>query len=154
MLGENGDLADIEKAGLLTVRDNRVLLCRKRHGTALLILPGGRNEAGEDAMECLRRELAEELGPVRTTRLEFAGKYTSQAATAGEASPKRVQIDLYCGDLQGEPAANSEIRELVWFGQSDNPEQLAPSLRYVIFPDLIARGILTWTAFPETGRLI
>ena len=138
-------MADFEKAGLLTGRENRVLLCRKKHGTSLLILPGGRYEPGEDAVGCLRRELAEELGPVRTSLLEFVGTYTSQAATSGDASPKTVRIDLYRGNLEGEPAAHSEIRELVWFGEADDPELLAPSLRYAIFPNLIARGILPWS---------
>ncbi len=145
-------MADFEKAGLLTVRGNRVLLCRKKYGTSLLILPGGRYEAGEDALECLRRELAEELGPVRTSPLEFVGTYTSQAATGGESPPKTVRIDLYRGDLEGEPAANSEIRELVWFGESDDPELLAPSLRHAIFPDLIARGILPWSRFAPLSQ--
>jgi 8-oxo-dGTP pyrophosphatase MutT (NUDIX family) len=53
---------EIEKAGLLVIRDGRVLLCRKRRGTPLLILPGGKREAGESDIECLVRELREELG--------------------------------------------------------------------------------------------
>ena len=32
----------IDKVGLLTIRDGRVLLCRKKRGTSLLILPGDR----------------------------------------------------------------------------------------------------------------
>ena len=34
----------IRKIGLLVVRDNRILLCRKSRGTSLLILPGGKAE--------------------------------------------------------------------------------------------------------------
>ena len=52
---------DYDKVGLLVVRDNRVLLCRKKHTTSLLILPGGCFEPGETAAECLRREVREEL---------------------------------------------------------------------------------------------
>ena len=37
-------MADYDKVGLLTVRDGRILLCRKRHSTSLLILPGGCRE--------------------------------------------------------------------------------------------------------------
>jgi len=37
----------IRKIGLLMVRDNRILLCRKSFGTSLLILPGGKLEGDE-----------------------------------------------------------------------------------------------------------
>jgi 8-oxo-dGTP pyrophosphatase MutT (NUDIX family) len=134
-------MADYEKAGLLTIRENRILLCRKKHGTALLILPGGRFEPGECAAECLARELREELGEVGTGPLEYLGIYTDRAA---DDESKTVQVELYRGDLVGTPAAASEIAELVWFGESDDVAALAPSLRNQILPDLIARGILLW----------
>ena len=53
--------ADFEKAGLLTVREGRVLLCRKKHTTSLLILPGGVKEAGETAEDCLRAAAIQKL---------------------------------------------------------------------------------------------
>ena len=39
--GGVSDSAMIRKIGLLLVRENRRLLCRKSRGTTLLILPGG-----------------------------------------------------------------------------------------------------------------
>lgn len=132
-------MADYHKAGLLYVKDDRVLLCRKSHTTSLLILPGGSLEAGETAEECLRRECCEELGEVEVSNLVFLGAYESRAA--GEES-KTVKIELYAGRLEGTPAAHSEIREIVWFGPQDDPELLAPSLRNVIFPDLRRRGLI------------
>jgi 8-oxo-dGTP diphosphatase len=131
-------MADYEKAGLLTVRDGRVLLCRKKHTTALLILPGGVMEAGETAEACLRREVREELGEVRMGELTRLGTYESPAAVEG----KTVRVELFGGELDGEPRAAAEIRELVWFGEGDDRAQLAPSLREMIFPDLERRGLL------------
>jgi ADP-ribose pyrophosphatase YjhB (NUDIX family) len=133
-------MPDYDKVGLLALRGSRVLLCRKKHSTSLLILPGGCREVGETSEQCLRRELKEELGPVRVEDLAWLGVYESPAAGA---IGKVVRIELYSGTLLGEPAASSEIRELVWFGPEDNPEQLAPSLRHFVFPDLIRRGILS-----------
>ncbi len=62
----------IDKVALLTVREGRVLLCRKKYGTSLLILPGGKREAGESSLECLARELEEELGTLRWCALNLS----------------------------------------------------------------------------------
>jgi 8-oxo-dGTP diphosphatase len=132
---------DYIKVGLLAMRNGRILLCRKKRATAKLILPGGKIEPGESNTQCLERELREELGDrVRAERLEHIGTYIDVAA--GET--KVVQIELYRGRLEGEPAATSEIGELVWFGPHDDRAQLAPSLRNQIIPDLIARRLLAW----------
>jgi len=132
---------DYDKVGLLTIRDEKILLCRKKHTTSLLILPGGCREAGESSVECLQRELREELGAVSVDDLEFIGVYSNQAAGS---DAKIVRIELYSGQLLGEPAAQSEIAELIWFGKQDDRRQLAPSIANKILPDLIARGILHW----------
>jgi 8-oxo-dGTP pyrophosphatase MutT (NUDIX family) len=128
----------IHKSGLIAVRDGRLLLCRKRHGTQLLILPGGRIEAGESHAECLERELREELGSGVSLRgCSYMGSYTHTAAGGGV-----VTIELFGAELAGEPQPHSEIAELVWFGRDDDPTTLAPSIRELILPDLIARGIV------------
>jgi 8-oxo-dGTP diphosphatase len=132
-------MADIEKAGLLCVKDGRILLCRKKHSTELLILPGGKLEPGETPEKCLRRECCEELGDVRLTKLQHLGNYESPAA--GQEH-RTVRIQLFAGDVQGAPAPQAEIAELVWFSAEDDPALLAPSLRDVILPDLRRRGIL------------
>jgi 8-oxo-dGTP diphosphatase len=132
-------MADIEKAGLLFVKDGRVLLCRKKHSTALLILPGGKIEPGETAQACLQRECREELGDVDISGLRHLGDYESPAAGEEE---RTVRIELFAGELRGTPAPCAEIAELVWFGPQDDPALLAPSLRNVIFPDLRRRGLI------------
>lgn len=134
-------MADYEKAGLLVVRENRILLCRKKHTTALLILPGGCFEPGETWKDCLLREVREELGPVEATGLSYVGMYTDRAAGTAD---KTVCVTLYQAELTGEPEPHSEIRELVWFGEHDPRQWLSPSIRNKILPDLIERGILRW----------
>ena len=128
----------IDKVGLLTIREGRVLLCRKQRGTQLLILPGGKREAGEPSLECLARELREELGDVTAVSPELVGIYTHAAADNPE---KIVRIELYRAELSGDPSAQSEIAELVCFGRADDWSRLAPSLAEAIFPDLIARRL-------------
>jgi 8-oxo-dGTP diphosphatase len=132
-------MVDYHKAGLLHQKDGFVLLCRKKRGTSLLILPGGKLEPGETAEECLRRECREELGDVQVSNLHHLGDYEGPAA--GQDG-KIVKIALYAGGLEGEPAPRSEIGELVWFHPRDDAAQLAPSLRDIIFPDLRRRGLI------------
>src|ERR1700723_3053328 len=132
-------MADYDKVGLLTVRDGRILLCRKRHSRPLLILPGGCREPGESSMDCLSRELREELGDVAVSAVEYIGIYSDQAAGS---EPKTVRIELYGAELCGEPTAQSEIAELVWFGAEDDRALLAPSIANKILPDLLSRGLL------------
>ena len=135
-------MADYDKVGLFTVRDGRVLLCRKKHTTSLLILPGGCREPDESSEQCLLRELREELGHVKVHGLEYLGVYRDVAA--GFETTKFVEIELYRGDLEGIPKAQAEIKELIWFGADDDPAALSPSIRNKIFPDLAARGLLPW----------
>jgi 8-oxo-dGTP pyrophosphatase MutT (NUDIX family) len=135
-------MADYNKVGLLAVRNNHILLCRKKAGTSRLILPGGCFEPGETDQECLQRELIEELGPVELAKAEYIGTYQDQAAGGDN---KTVRIELYRGDLVGEPVANSEIATLVWFGSEDDRTELSPSIRNKILPDLIRRGLLNWS---------
>ena len=100
-LFETADFAMIDKVGLLTIRDGRVLLCRKKRGTSLLILPGGKREAGESSLECLARELREELGDVVAVAPELVGVYMHAAAGA---KGKIVRIELYRAELDGRGA--------------------------------------------------
>jgi 8-oxo-dGTP diphosphatase len=145
-------MIDYDKVGLLAVRDGKILLCRKKHTTSSLILPGGCREPGESAMDCLTRELREELGNVAVSSVEYLGEYADRAAGSEAAAPKIVRIELYRGELIGDPTAQSEIGELVWFGEQDDWAQLAPSIANKILPDLLSRKILPWRDSGYTAR--
>jgi 8-oxo-dGTP diphosphatase len=131
----------VTKTGLALIRDGALLLCRKR-GLHSLILPGGKPEPGEEPLDCLRRELREELGDVELTNAQYIGTYSD--VMAGDAS-KTIEVLLYTGELVGHPVASSEIVELVWFGPDADRAELAPSLAKIL-PDLIARKLLSWIA--------
>lgn len=141
-------MAEIRKVGLITIQENRVLLCRKRKRKTRLILPGGKREPGESSLETLRRELLEELGDVKLEDPQLLGTYVDKTDGMPGFWPKTIEIELYLGRLRGEPRPKSEIAALVWFGPDDSWETLAPSLSRSIFPDLIERGILAWKSAP------
>ncbi len=137
-------MTDIVKIGLLVVEQNKVLLCKKR-GLSKLILPGGRIEAAESALECLRREIREELGDDAVLgSVEEIGVYEDIAAVDGDAPAKTLRITLYAGQLTGVLAASMEIEELVWFGVDDDMTKLSAILINKIFPDIKSRGLVAW----------
>ncbi|MBI4889258.1 MAG: NUDIX domain-containing protein [Acidobacteria bacterium] len=131
----------VHKVGLLLVDEGLVLLCRRKRTPTPLILPGGKIEPGETEIQCLRREIREELGGVALKNPIKVGRYHSQ--TPGPAS-KPLRIDLYSAILASRPKPTAEIAELIWFGPAHDQALLPPSLRDLIFPDLKARGYLPW----------
>ena len=138
-------MADFNKVGLLVQDESgRVLMCKKSHSTSLLILPGGRIEDGETDVQCLHRELAEELGQVTPRNVRWLGNYAGIAHNDDPNIRKTLEIRLYCGELRGNPVASGEIRELCWFGDGDDLALLTPIFADHILPDLRRRGILSW----------
>jgi 8-oxo-dGTP diphosphatase len=139
----------IQKVGLATLQNGRLLVVRKR-GASLFILPGGKPEGDESDLETLAREIDEELG-CRIEQPFLRGVFKDVAADASNAV---VVVRLYSATLVGEPQARSEIEEMAWVelnGGSGFP--LAPSIVNGILPHLRKRerasSILKRTIFDE-----
>jgi len=140
-------MADFNKIGLLAIRDNSILMCRKNNYTSKLIMPGGQIDPGETEHECLVREVREELGANASIKnVEYFGTYVDKTASDDVSVDKTVQIRLFKAELLGHPIASSEIIELVWFGPTGNQRDLSDIIRNKILPDLIARREVDWSA--------
>lgn len=127
----------IVKYGLVTFRDHSFLINRK-YGTKWFLLPGGKPEHGESALDCLVREIAEEHGcEVLRSSLKLLGTFEDRAANEPNTI---ISITVYSGDIEGEPTTQSEIQELRWFGINDDETVLSPVLRNKILPFLKAKG--------------
>jgi ADP-ribose pyrophosphatase YjhB (NUDIX family) len=136
-------MADFNKVGLLVIKDNSFLVCRKNDYTSKLIMPGGQIESGESVQECLEREIHEELGnDVSLEHVEYFGTYQDRAAADDPTIHKTVEIKLYSADLKGIPTPSSEVVELIWFNPRMNQADLSAIITNKILPDLIARGVL------------
>ncbi len=138
-------MADFNKVGILVIRRDAFLVCRKNYYTSKLIMPGGKIEPGESIDECLTRETHEELGEdVSLENVQFIGTYEDQAAADDPAIHTTVEIQLYRADLIGTPVPSSELVDLVWFRKTGKRDKLSQIIRDKILPDLISRKILDW----------
>ena len=77
-------------AGLVIVRDGRLILTRKK-GKEIYKLPGGKLEEDESLEECAVREFEEETGLVG----KIIGKYTTMILDRNPETWEEMRIELY-----------------------------------------------------------
>ena len=128
----------ISKCALLVIKNNKILLQVEKKQDKLL-LPGGKPVRDEDYLECLRREIKEELNSeIDESSLEFLGKFEDLAAD-GESI---LTVKLYRGELKTKPKPRNEVKRLVWFGMKSNHNRLSPVIRNQLMPYLKAVRLL------------
>ena len=131
--------APIDKVGLALIREARLLLARN-DGAEVFQIPGGKVEPGDaDDRGALQREIREELGlNLDVSKLEFLGHFSAEAA--GKAN-RLVQVKLFGGDVEGDPAPKSEIAELLWLAPFNaKPPPVSAVVGNKILP--LVRGVI------------
>lgn len=125
-------------AALITGADGRMLLVRKR-GTRAFMLAGGKIDAGETALEALRREIGEELGCAIGGAAEPLGRFSAPAANEPGFV---VEAELFAVALEGEVWPGAEIEEMAWHDPRDlDSRLLAPLARTYALPLAAAREV-------------
>ncbi len=129
----------IKKSAMVVIRDNRLLVVRKK-GSRDYLMPGGKPEGDESAAAALKREIMEELGcGFDDASLTFLGHF-EDFTSDGKA---KVSIELFTGEIIRMPKPSSEIEELIWVSAADaiNPF-LTPIIKKQILPFLVGKGML------------
>jgi len=119
-------------AALVQKATGELLLVRKR-GTDCFMLPGGKIEPGETAVQALVREVREELGTTfQSVEARFLGVFTAAAANEPD---HEVVAHLLAVSLDSDANPGAEIEEMIWADiLAGHSFSLAPLVTQAILP--------------------
>lgn len=103
----------LETAGLLVIKDNKLLLAYSKNKKAWY-LPGGKIDQGEDTLMALQREILEELNVVLVPeRITYYCHITAPAY--GEKDNIIMEQDCFLYELKEDIHPNNEIEDIKYF---------------------------------------
>ena len=115
-------------------------MLRDDHQDTVFYFAGGGIEEGESDMDCLKREIKEELDvELNLNSVSFLGEFEAPAHVNPNAL---VNIRLYTGQVISELKPSNEIVEIQYFDSSTDPKNLTRISREKIFPWLKKRGYI------------
>ena len=128
----------IKKIALAVFKDRKMLQVRTRKQPEVFYTLGGKIEKGETDLECLRREVREEIG-CEVTFIKFLHEFEDLA----HREQAMLHLKMYEGKLIGKPKPSSEIEEIGWFDSKSDPKNLSIIARRTIFPWLKKQGYIS-----------
>lgn len=130
----------IRKVALAVFKDGKILMTRDDKNAEVFYFVGGSVETGEDDLDCLMREIHEELNTnINPQSLHFLKEFSAPAHGKENTT---VIIRLYQGELLGEPTPSNEVVELQYLDGKTDPKQLSEIALDHIFPWLISQSLL------------
>lgn len=107
----------IEKVALIHISKNSILSTLSK-SKSKLYLPGGKRENNESDIECLKREILEELNVhVLENTVKFFGTFEAQAD--GHEPGVLVQMLCYFSEFEGTLKASNEVESFEWIKYED-----------------------------------
>lgn len=129
----------IYKTALAVFKDKKLLMVRSAKNEEVFYTLGGKIEPGETDLDCLHREVKEEVNSrVVSSSLRFIKEF--EAPAFGKPNTL-INVKLYAGDLMDEPTPSSEIVEIQYFDSSVDPKRLT-DLTFGMFDWLKANGYI------------
>lgn len=130
----------IKKVALAVFKDKKMLQVRTGKQPEVFYTLGGKIDEGESEVECLKREVMEEIGcEVDEKSLKFLHEFEDVAHGKEETM---LNVRLYEGKLKDEPKPSSEVVEIGYFDTDSNPENLSVIAKRTIFPWLKVHGYI------------
>lgn len=107
----------IDKVALIHINNNSVLSTLSKSKNKLYF-PGGKRENNESDVECLKREILEELNVhILGNTVEFFGSFEAQAD--GHEPGVLVRMLCYFSDFSGTLKASNEVESFEWIRYED-----------------------------------
>lgn len=130
----------IKKVALAIFKNKKIMLVRSSKKTAVFYTLGGTLKEGEGDIECLKREVFEEVGCIIDgDSLKFLHEFLGPAH--GHKNTL-LNIKLYGGKLIGNPKVSSEVFEIGYFDTKSPKKHISEIAQTQIFPWLKEHGYI------------
>ena len=117
------------------IRDSKILIVKKKE---IWILPGGKPEENESEIDCLMREIAEEIPLLEIGELHYFGVFEGITPHKCDVLVATVYLSYPISDVNLEPGA--EIRELAWIPREQIAKYPLSDITRKIFDQLVQEG--------------
>jgi 8-oxo-dGTP pyrophosphatase MutT (NUDIX family) len=122
----------IKKVALAVFKDRKVMFVRSHKNENTFYNVGGKFEEGETDVDCLVREVKEEVNSeLDRNTIKFLHEFETEAH--GKENTM-LNIRLYSGELLHEPKPSSEIAEIKYFDSSASEDKVT----------IMGKAILDW----------